>query len=116
MYPQIEFSKEDVRFNVTIPDLDEQLLAYETGVHIGDGSLQIIPKSTHSVRFFGHKEDDWVFYSKIMPSIIKKLYNKNVKPTTRTDAKTCTLSICSKAVACFKNKIIGLPVGDKNKL
>lgn len=113
---KVEFSREDRRFGVKIPDLDEPLLAFEIGVHIGDGSLQMIPKGTNSIRFFGHKEDDWKFFLEILPPIIKKLFNKDVKPTKRKDQNTCILSICSKGVATFMHNIIGLPVGDKNQI
>lgn len=112
----VEFSREDLKQNVSIPNLADPLLAYETGVHIGDGSLQIIPNRTHSTRFFGHAEQDWQFFSEILPKIIKHLYNKDVKPTKRSDARTCTLSICSKGVATFKKNILGLPAGNKIQL
>lgn len=116
MEEKIEFSEEDKRMNIKIPEIDNTLLAYETGVHIGDGSLHITPKKTHSVRYFGHKEDDWIFYSEIIPRIIKELYNKDVRPTKRNDANTCTLNVCSRAITTFKHKIIGLPVGKKEQI
>lgn len=112
----IEFSKQDKRFGVTIPDLTNPLLAFETGVHIGDGSLQIVPRGTHSTRFFGHKEDDWLFMSEVMPKVIKQLFNKEVKPTIDKNSNKCTLSVCSKAVATFKKNILGLPDGNKKSL
>ena len=112
----VSFSKFDVKMKVKLPKPTNVLLAYETGVHIGDGSLQIIKGKTHSVRFFGHAEDDWIFYSHVMPRIIKKIYNKEVRPTKRTDANTCILSVCSKAIATFKLNVVGLPNGNKNKL
>lgn len=112
----ILFSDFDLKSKVTIPSLTDELLAYETGVHIGDGSLQIVEGGTHSVRYFGHSEDDWIFYSKLFPAILEKLYNKKVRPTKRTDARTCTLSLCSKAIATFKRDFVGLPVGNKNKM
>lgn len=112
----IPYSCVDVKSNVTLPELNNELLAYETGVHIGDGSLQVMTGGTHSIRYFGHSEDDWAFYSEKIPSIILQLYNKKVVPTRRTDAMTCTLSLCSKAVAIFKRDILGLPVGSKEKL
>ena len=112
----ILFSEFALKNGVTIPELDDELLAYETGVHIGDGSLQIVEGGTHSARYFGHAEDDWIFYSEVMPRIVKKLYNKEVKPTKRTDARTCTLSLCSKAIATFKLRVVGLPVGNKNQM
>lgn len=112
----IPFSEFDIKAKVILPKLNDAILAYETGVHIGDGSLQLVDGGTHSVRYFGHAEDDWLFYSEVMPSIIKKLYNKKVAPTKRKDARTCTLSLCSKAIAHYKRDLVGLPVGSKEKL
>jgi len=112
----VEFSREDLKQKVTLPSLSDPLLSYETGVHIGDGSLQLVSGGTHSVRFFGHSEEDWEFFSEYLPMAIKHLYNKDVQPTKRKDAKTCTLSICSKAVATFKSNVLGLPAGNKIQL
>ena len=110
------FSNFDRGCGVTLPRLNDELLAYETGVHIGDGSLQIVAGATHSVRYFGHSDDDWIFYSEIVPKMLKQLFNKEVYPTKRNDAKTCTLSLCSKAVATFKRDVLCLPNGNKNQL
>ena len=110
------FSLFDKNNMVALPDINSALLAYETGVHIGDGSLQIIEKGTHSVRYFGHSEDDWIYFNDVLPAIIKELYNKQVSPGKRTEGKTCYLSVCSKKVALFKRDIMKLPVGNKNIL
>lgn len=112
----VEFSREDLKQKVTLPSLSDPLLAYETGVHLGDGSLQLVSGGTHSVRFFGHSEDDWKFFSDYLSTVIKHLYNKDVKPTKRSDAKTCILSVCSKAIVTFKKNVLGLPVGNKIQL
>lgn len=109
---QENFSAHDIKTDVKIPNLNNELLAYETGVHIGDGSLHITKGGTHSVRFYGHGEDDWLFISEIMPRIIKQLYNKNVRAKQCSDSNKCVLNICSKAVATFKQNI-GLSVGKK---
>lgn len=108
---KIIFSQFDTKNNVKIPKLNSELLAYETGVHIGDGSLQLIPGSTHSVRYYGNREEDWIFVSEILPNIVKKLFNKNVIAKKYPDK--CVLAVCSKAVATFKQNIIGLPNGNK---
>lgn len=67
-----------MKSGVKIPEQVNTLLAYETGVHLGDGSLQIIPRGTYSVRYYGNQEEDWIFVSEILPEIIKQLYNKEV--------------------------------------
>lgn len=110
------FSKHDLKIKVRVPNLNNKLLAYETGVHIGDGSLQIVKGGTHSIRFWGHGTKDWMFVSEILPRIIKELYNKNVIARKCNDSNKCVLSVCSKAVATFKKNILNLPVGKKEHL
>lgn len=105
------FSDYDIKTGITIPKPSE-MLAYETGVHMGDGSLHITKGGTHSVRFYGHGEDDWIFVSETLPRIIKQLYNKEVKAKKCSDSNKCVLNICSKAIATFKQNI-GLSVGKK---
>lgn len=105
------FSDYDRKIGIKTPELSE-LLAYETGVHIGDGSLHITKGGTHSVRFYGHGEDDWIFVSEILPKIIKQLYNKEVKARKCSDSNKCVLNVCSKSIATFKQNI-GLSVGKK---
>lgn len=100
-----------MKTGVRIPELNNELLAYETGVHIGDGSLQMIPGGTHSIRYYGNQEEDWIFVSGILPKVVKKLFNKNVAAKRYPDK--CVLAVCSKAVATFKQNVIGLPKGDK---
>lgn len=112
----IPFSDYDLKTGVKLPKLDDELLAYETGVHVGDGSLQMVEGGTNSTRYFGDAVNDWLFYNQFMPKVVKKLYNKEVSPTKRTDAQTCTLSVCSKAIAHFKLSAVGLPKGNKNQM
>ena len=107
-------SKHDQKIGIRIPELSDSLLAYETGVHIGDGSLHITKSKTHSVRYYGHGEDDWIFVPEILPQIIKQLYNKEVKAKKSKDSNKCVLNVCSKSIATFKRDIIGLSAGKKN--
>ena len=115
-FHKIEFSEHDKRMKIKIPSLTDSLLAYETGVHIGDGSLQMIDGGTHSVRYWGHGEHDWEFMAKILPRIIKQLYNKDVAARKCGDSNKCVLSVCSKAVSTFKKNVIGLPAGKKSQM
>ena len=116
MKDEVQYSKFDWKIKVKIPSLDNKLLAYETGVHIGDGSLQIVKSGTHSVRFWGHGTKDWMFVSEILPSVIKELYNKDVVARKCNDSNKCVLAVCSKAIATFKKNILNLPVGKKEQL
>ncbi len=113
-FPKIAFSQFDKKNKVKIPELNDELLAYETGVHLGDGSLQIIPGGTHLTRYYGNREEDWIFVSEILPRILKELFNKTVSANKYPDK--CCLSVCSKAVATFKHNVLGLPNGNKMQL
>ncbi len=44
------------------------------------------------------------------------MISKHIKPKVRNDAKTSTLSLCSRAIVNFKRHIIGLPNGSKSNL
>ena len=58
----------------------EELSAYETGVHLGDGCLYISKShGTYRIEFSGNSETDREFYSEVLPSILRKLYNKSPK-------------------------------------
>lgn len=110
----IKFSQYDIKNGTKIPSLENELLAYETGVHLGDGSMQIIKGGTHSVRYYGDPKEDWIFVSEILPEIVKHLYNKKV--IARKYPDKCCLSVCSKAVTTFKHNVLGLPIGNKLQL
>lgn len=93
----------------------KELLAYETGLHLGDGCLFIdLNHGTYRVEFSGHSLNDRDFF-KILIQIIKKLYNKKPKVYKKKGEKTIVLIINSKNVA--KQKInLGLPIGNKLNL
>ena len=49
----------------------KQLLAYETGVHLGDGCLYVDSShGTYRVEFSGNSVNDKEFYSEVLPRII----------------------------------------------
>ena len=72
----IKFSQYDIKNGTKIPSLENELLAYETGVHLGDGSLQI-KNRVYRVIYSGDIRNDYDFYSRKIPEIIKKLYKKH---------------------------------------
>src|SRR3989344_7847419 len=91
----------------------KELLAYETGVHLGDGCLYISEKHrTHRIEFSGNSETDKEFYSEILPAILKKLYNTSPKIYKKKNENTIVVVLNSKEIT--KQKIeLGLPVGNK---
>ncbi len=92
----------------------QELLAYETGVHLGDGSLQI-KNRVYRVIYSGDIRNDYDFYSRKIPEIIKKLYKKTPLIYKRKSDNTIILILNSREVVESKVKL-GLPVGNKRKL
>lgn len=94
----------------------KELLAYETGVHLGDGCLYINQKhGTYRIEFSGNSETDKEFYSKILPEILKKLYNKSPRIYKKKNENTILVVFNSKKIAEQKIRL-GLPVGNKLNL
>ena len=111
----IKFSRQDNLRQIRLPKNMTTNLAYETGVHIGDGHLTIIEEKNRRrslVIFSGHYSDENEFYSKTISDLLYELYNIKPKPIKSTK-NTIQLRIGSRAISQFKRYIIGLPNGNK---
>ncbi len=112
----VEFSKRDKFFGIKVPDRLTTDLAYETGFHIGDGHMNISvrPDGSHLfwIIFSGNWREENVFYQNFISPLIYKLYNKRCH-ITEDIKNTVRLSYKSQAIATFKNKVLGLPSGNK---
>jgi hypothetical protein len=102
---------------IRIPSLTESDLAYETGVHIGDGCMQIFPsKHDYRVTFWGSVEE-FNYYDKILKTILIKLYDlRNIAIRKVSTENTIYLRVCSKQMVLFKHDVLGLPCGKKSKI
>jgi flagellar protein FlaI len=98
-----------------IPDLNDKDLSYETGVHIGDGTMGIYKRSGNYQFFiFGNKLDEKQYFSKIIIPLLFKLYG--IRPNLQKFENTIFVSIYSKPLVKFKSEMIGLPLGSKSKM
>lgn len=94
----------------------DQLLAYETGYHLGDGHLQIHTKSrTFRVVYCGDSRNDAELCEQILPKIIWQLYKVKPRIYKRPNENTVIVNVNSKRVVEEKIKL-GLPVGNKLNL
>ncbi|MBD3262754.1 hypothetical protein GF374_00030 [Candidatus Woesearchaeota archaeon] len=111
----VEFSRNDIRKKIKIPSKLSNDLAYETGVHAGDGYLGIFQRKdgpAYWVVYSGNLTEEYEYYSKIILPLINKLYNK--KCTIKKCSKnTLRVDLKSKAIATFKHRVIKLPNGPK---
>jgi len=100
---------------IKIPKLTDPDLAYETGVHIGDGSMQIIlSKHDYRVTYWGSVEE-FDYYDIILKNVLMKLYDlRNIAVKKVSAERTIYLRICSKQLVFFKRGILGLPCGKKH--
>lgn len=90
-------------------------LAEETGIHIGDGSMN---------RYFSGKKTHWEYtyccnakeekeYLDYVETLLKKLYSLNPKRESKKKDNTSLLRYFRKEIVIFKNSI-GLPLGRKD--
>ena len=101
-----------VRTNrISIPEISPPL-AYETGFHIGDGSMYIRKeKYEYCVCYYGNKQET-EFYNDVILPLLLKLYS--IRPKLKIFKNWCYIRIYSKELVNFKTKTLGLPVGNKN--
>lgn len=98
---------------ISIPELNDPLLWYETGIHIGDGSMGAYEKNTYVYGIYGNNKTERKFFSEVLIPVVNSLYG--IKPVLRNGGNTCMIIIHSKNLVMFKNKVLGLPLGPKNK-
>ena len=92
-------------------------LAEETGIHIGDGSMNFYAsqrgKGCYTVA--GHHIDDREYINKIVLPLVKKVYGKTPKPRNWSQG-TYGFRIVNNDIVNFKHTVLGLPLGKKVKL
>lgn len=97
------------------PKLQDLELGYETGFHIGDGSMTFREtKNEYCVTYYGNDKTEKKFYEIILAPIVNRLFGLKVK--VENFENTCYIRIYSKELVKFKSNIIGLPIGPKSKL
>lgn len=90
-------------------------LAYETGVHIGDGNLYSKGR-THKITYSGNLENEEIYYIEVLQPILEEVYQ--IKPAViRNENKNVILLVLnSKQVAEFKINTLNLPNGKKTHI
>lgn len=112
---KVKFSKNDMKFRIRIPEKLTEDLAYEVGIHIGDGHLNIFRRPdgwSYLNVFSGDYKEELAFYQKVICPLILRLYGKQVKAQKSTK-NTVQAVFKSKAISTFKRDVLGLPTGKK---
>lgn len=96
--------------NVKIPKMVNETLAEETGIHIGDSSMNYYKgHGLYSLR--GNKITDRKFYENHIKKLFEILYDANIRLREWKDVYG--FQIASDKLVNFKKEIIGLPLGKK---
>jgi len=99
---------------VRYPAIDDPDLAYETGFHIGDGSLGCYARNQYRYALSGNKTTENGFYRFLLAPLLERLYG--FAPAIPTYGNSIYAIIYSKELVCFKSQVIGLPIGCKDSL
>ena len=105
----IKFSKRDQEKNIQFPTEMSIQLAEEIGIHLGDGCLSY-NRNYFSVKC--NKKEEKYITEFIFP-LHKKLYNIDLKLMQLPSVSG--FEIYSKALFEFKNKVLGIPYGEKKE-
>lgn len=113
----IEMSWKDLQRGVRIPERMTSELAEETGIHLGDGSLANYHDKQGYFAFkysiTGDLRDEELYHEEFVAPLLKSIYGIMPIFLKRANKNSIETNINSKAVVQFKNKILGLPFGDK---
>jgi hypothetical protein len=99
---------------VKTPRLDSLGLAYETGLHIGDGCLSHFLPYGYRYSISGNLSKEEEYYREVVVPLIQDLYG--LTPTIYCYHNSFYATVWSKALVLFKSEEIGLPVGIKDQL
>ncbi|MFH1311168.1 MAG: LAGLIDADG family homing endonuclease [Nanoarchaeota archaeon] len=103
----IKFSRYDKMKNIKLPFEMSSELAEEIGIHLGDGCLSFNRKY-FSVKT--NKKEENYMINFLFP-LYKKLYNLDLKLMKLPSV--VGFEICSQTLFDFKNKVLGIPYGNK---
>jgi hypothetical protein len=110
----VEFSKNDLKRGIKIPEVLDEELSYISGFLAGDGCFSFRKnKSEYSIILTGNSKDEKEFYNQVIVPILIKLFNIKIEPKISNRDHTYYIKIKSKAIFSFFTKIIGFPIGKK---
>ena len=96
------------------PDIADPDLAYETGFHIGDGSLGVYSRHQYRYALSGNRTTEADFYRSVIAPLLQRLYG--LTPKISTYRNSVYAIIYSKELVRFKSEVLGMPIGRKDSL
>ena len=115
----VEFSLNDLKRGIKLPEKITPILAEEIGIHLGDGNLYVYLDKygykSYNASFTGDLRDESIYHKNFIAGILKELYNLNPKFIERVEKNSIETRYNSRAILEFKSKVLGLPIGPKKK-
>ena len=104
---------------IKLPDEITPELSEETGLHIGDGTMNFYQqrnklKGKYSLR--GHIKDDKPHYEGRIKELYKLVYNLDVSLSEMKSTSVFGFQIWSDSLVGFKREILDLPLGEKKEI
>ncbi len=115
---KIEFSKNDIRDKIRIPNSLNEELAYFLGFHVGDGYMKIERRKgrvDYRLQYAGHHENEFQWYIDHIKPLIKNIFNKNVE-VRKTTTGTVKIEFRSKAIVSFLRECCQIPFSPKKNI
>lgn len=112
----INYNKSDLRKGIILPEQLSPELAEETGLHIGDGTMNFyMNKGRHKGKYSlrGHINDDVKHYDNRIKKLYKLLYNLEIKLSKVKSTGVYGFQVWTDSIVNFKHKILKLPIGKK---
>src|SRR3989344_3735986 len=104
---KVNWSRVDKKKELILPEKMSKELAEEIGIHLGDGCLSL-GKNYFSAKGTNLEVE---YYQNYIKSLYKKLYNLNLN--VKQFDSVSGFEIYSKGLFEFKNKVLGIPYGEK---
>lgn len=114
----VEFSRNDMKLGIKVPEYLTEDLAYFLGFHVGDGYMGIVRRANkidYRLQYDGHQENERLWYTHHIKLLIKKLFNKNVE-AAETSRGTVRIVFCSKAILTFLHNCCDIPFSPKKDI
>jgi hypothetical protein len=117
---KVNFSYNDKKRNIYLPNVLDTFLAEDIGVQIGDGSLPVYIDNKGVKHFiiacYGNITEDQKYFKNFIIPLKRKLFNINQSLKYHPIAGTCYIKFESKAIFTFYENVIGLQTGRKDNI
>lgn len=115
---KVQFSNNDIRLGIKVPEYLTEDLAYFLGFHVGDGYMKIEKrkyKVDYRMHYDGHHINEFLWYNDFIKPLIKNLFNKDID-VRKTTRGTVRIFFRSKGILTFLNDCCGLSLSPKTNI